>query len=111
MQIVFNMLRAPRHLKWNVFKSHTTELNHVGHSLKAAVLVISSIVCKYLFQLVSMDSLDLPLEILAKICILCGTVVGTPGCMNSSVDLPPTDWAIESLFLSNFTTKHIESKE
>ena len=52
-----------------------------------------------------MDSLDLPLEILAKVCILCGTVVGTPGCVNSSVDLPPT----ESMFLSNFTTKHIES--
>ena len=58
-----------------------------------------------------MDLLDLLLEILAKVCILCGTVVGTPGCVNSSVGLPPTDWAIESLFLSNFTTKHIESKE
>ena len=59
MQIVFNMLHAPIHLKLLVFQSHTTELNHVGHSLtlqelnhvghslKAAVfglLTISSII-------------------------------------------------------------------
>ena len=61
MIIVFNMLRAPIHLKLHVFKSHTTELNHVGRSLKAAVFGLLSCII-YAFPILGSLSVGIKSE-------------------------------------------------